>query len=46
MKQKTRAKAGLQARDLERINKAAERLNHEAAAVLDYQAICDGGLKW
>ncbi len=33
-----RAKAALQARDLERINKAAERLNLEAAEVLDYQA--------
>jgi metal-responsive CopG/Arc/MetJ family transcriptional regulator len=33
-----RAKASLQARDLERINEAAERLNLEAAEVLDYQA--------
>jgi hypothetical protein len=33
-----RAKAALQSQDLERINKAAERLNHEAAEVLDYQA--------
>jgi metal-responsive CopG/Arc/MetJ family transcriptional regulator len=33
-----RAKAALQARDLERINEAAERLNLEAAEVLDYQA--------
>jgi metal-responsive CopG/Arc/MetJ family transcriptional regulator len=33
-----RAKAALQARDLERINKAADRLNLEAAEVLDYQA--------
>jgi metal-responsive CopG/Arc/MetJ family transcriptional regulator len=33
-----RAKAALQARDLERINKGAERLNLEAAEVLDYQA--------
>ncbi len=33
-----RAKAALQARDLERINKAAERLNLEAEEVLDYQA--------
>ncbi|HXN96635.1 MAG TPA: hypothetical protein VN879_19170 [Candidatus Acidoferrales bacterium] len=41
MKQKTRAKAALQARDLEHINKAAEQLNHEAAEVLDYQAICE-----
>src|SRR5258705_476468 len=33
-----RAKATLQARDLERINNAADRLNLEAAEVLDYQA--------
>lgn len=33
-----RAKAALQARDLERINSAAERLNLESAEVLDYQA--------
>jgi metal-responsive CopG/Arc/MetJ family transcriptional regulator len=33
-----RSRAALQARDLERINKAAERLNLEAAEVLDYQA--------
>jgi metal-responsive CopG/Arc/MetJ family transcriptional regulator len=33
-----RAKAALQALDLERINNAAERLNLEAAEVLDYQA--------
>jgi metal-responsive CopG/Arc/MetJ family transcriptional regulator len=33
-----RAKAALQARDLEHINKAADRLNLEAAEVLDYQA--------
>jgi metal-responsive CopG/Arc/MetJ family transcriptional regulator len=32
------AKAALQARDLERINNAADRLNLEAAEVLDYQA--------
>ena len=32
-----RAKSALQARDLERINKAADRLNREAAEVLDYQ---------
>lgn len=44
MKQKTRGKAALQARDLGRINKAAERLNHEAAEVLDYQVICEGRL--
>jgi hypothetical protein len=41
MKQETRGKATLEARDVERINKAAERLNHEAAQVLDYQAICE-----
>ena len=33
-----RAKAALQARDLERINNAADRLNLEAGEVLDYQA--------
>jgi metal-responsive CopG/Arc/MetJ family transcriptional regulator len=33
-----RAKAALEARDLERINSAADRLNLEAAEVLDYQA--------
>jgi metal-responsive CopG/Arc/MetJ family transcriptional regulator len=33
-----RAKAALQARDLERINRAADRLNLEAEEVLDYQA--------
>jgi metal-responsive CopG/Arc/MetJ family transcriptional regulator len=33
-----RAKSALQARDLERINKAADRFNLEAAEVLDYQA--------
>jgi len=33
-----RAKAALEARDLERINNAADRLNLEAAEVLDYQA--------
>ena len=33
-----RAKAALQARDLERINNAADRLNLEAAEVLYYQA--------
>jgi len=32
-----RAKSALQARDLERINQAADRLNREAAEVLDYQ---------
>ncbi|MGO9647169.1 putative transcriptional regulator, CopG family [Candidatus Sulfotelmatobacter sp. SbA7] len=33
-----RARAALQARDLERINAAAGRLNAEAADVLEYQA--------
>jgi metal-responsive CopG/Arc/MetJ family transcriptional regulator len=33
-----RARAVLQARDLERINAAAHRLNAEAADVLEYQA--------
>ena len=33
-----RAKAAAQARDLEHINAAADRLNLEAADVLDYQA--------
>lgn len=33
-----RARAAVQARDLERINAAAQRLNAEAAAVLEYQA--------
>jgi metal-responsive CopG/Arc/MetJ family transcriptional regulator len=33
-----RAKAAAQARDLQRINAAADRLNGEAADVLDYQA--------
>ena len=33
-----RAKAAVQARDLKRINNAADRLNVEAAEVLDYQA--------
>ncbi len=36
-----RAKATLQARDLERINNAADRFNLEAAEVLDYQASGD-----
>jgi metal-responsive CopG/Arc/MetJ family transcriptional regulator len=35
---KGRARAELHARDLERINQAADRLNTEAADVLDYQA--------
>ena len=33
-----REKAALHARDLERINRAADRLNAEAAEVLNYQA--------
>jgi metal-responsive CopG/Arc/MetJ family transcriptional regulator len=33
-----RARAAVQARDLERINAAAQRLNAEAADVLQYQA--------
>ena len=32
-----RARAAVQARDLERINAAAQRLNAEAAEVMDYQ---------
>ena len=34
-----RARAAVEARDLERINAAAERLNSEAAHVMEYQAI-------
>jgi metal-responsive CopG/Arc/MetJ family transcriptional regulator len=33
-----RTRAALNARDLERINRAAGRLNREAAEVLEYQA--------
>lgn len=33
-----RKRAALNAKDLERINRAADRLNQEAADVLDYQA--------
>jgi metal-responsive CopG/Arc/MetJ family transcriptional regulator len=33
-----RARAAVQARDLERINAAAQRLNAEAAEVMEYQA--------
>ena len=33
-----RSRRKVQARDLERINAAADRLNSEAAEVLDYQA--------
>ncbi len=36
-----RARAQAHARDLERINQAADRLNSEAADVLDYQAAED-----
>ena len=34
---KSRAHAEIQARDVERINRAADRLNAEAADVLEYQ---------
>jgi metal-responsive CopG/Arc/MetJ family transcriptional regulator len=34
-----RARAAIQARDLERINAAAERLNAEASDVLEYQGL-------
>ena len=34
---RSRAHAEIQARDVERINRAAERLNAEAADVLEYQ---------
>jgi metal-responsive CopG/Arc/MetJ family transcriptional regulator len=33
-----RAKAALEARDLERLNSASDRLNREAAEILEYQA--------
>jgi metal-responsive CopG/Arc/MetJ family transcriptional regulator len=33
------ARAAIQARDLERINAAAQRLNAEASDVLEYQAL-------
>ena len=33
-----RARAAVQARDLERINAAAQRLNAEASEVMEYQA--------
>jgi len=35
---RARARAAIQARDLELINAAADRLNSEAADVLEYQA--------
>jgi metal-responsive CopG/Arc/MetJ family transcriptional regulator len=35
---KEQARARIQARDLEQLNRAAEELNAEAADVLDYQA--------
>ena len=38
---RTRQKQAREARDLERINRAAERLNAEAEDVLGYQAIED-----
>ena len=34
---RSRAQAEIQARDLERLNRAAERLNSEATDVLEYQ---------
>ena len=34
-----RARTAVQARDLERINAASERLNSEAADVMEYQAL-------
>ncbi len=34
-----RARAAIEARDLERLNAATERLNSEAAEVMEYQAI-------
>jgi metal-responsive CopG/Arc/MetJ family transcriptional regulator len=34
-----RKRAALNARDLERINRAADRLNREAADVLEYQSL-------
>ena len=36
-----RARAAVQARDFERINSAAQRLNAEAAEVMEYQASGD-----
>jgi metal-responsive CopG/Arc/MetJ family transcriptional regulator len=36
---KERARAAIEARDLERINRAEQSLNSEAADVLDYQAL-------
>ena len=35
---RSRARAEVEARDLERINRASDRLNAEAVEVLDYQA--------
>jgi metal-responsive CopG/Arc/MetJ family transcriptional regulator len=35
---RSRARAKVEARDLERINRASQRLNAEASEVLDYQA--------
>jgi len=36
-----RQRAAIQARDLELLNSAADRLNGEAADVLDYQALAE-----
>jgi len=36
-----RERAAVQARDLERINRAAEQLNSEAADVLEYQTVVE-----
>ena len=38
---RNRQRAAVQARDLARINQAADSLNQEAADVLDYQALDD-----
>ena len=36
-----RERAAVQARDLERINRAAEQLNSEAANVMEYQTVVE-----
>jgi hypothetical protein len=36
-----KGRAAVQARDLERINRAAEQLNSEAADVMEYQTIVE-----
>jgi len=36
-----RERAAVQARDLERINRAAEQLNSEAADVMEYQTVVE-----